>query len=129
MSTASTTSTPATSSASLVLSAFAAGLFATLITDEEKQLQPVLDGYLGNVSANPSLENATAQSLSFQTQIMALAPTGISTGIKDTAQALKLLIDVQLPSLVQALGAEAQAAAAGPSPTPTPAPSPAPTAA
>ena len=60
---------------------------------------------------------------------MALAPTGISTGIKDTAQALKLLIDVQLPSLVQALGAEAQAAAAGPSPTPTPAPSPAPTAA
>ena len=89
-----------------VLDTFLAGLGATLITDEEKILQPVLDNYTSSLISDPSVVNATAQSLAFPVAVEAIAPQAASTGIKDTATALKNLIDVQLPSLAAAVSAE-----------------------
>lgn len=93
-----------------VLTAFLAGLAATLVTDEEKIIQPVLDNYTTSLVNDPSLVNASVQSLAFPAQVEAVAPQAASTGIKDTAMALKALIDVQLPKLAAAVAAEATAA-------------------
>lgn len=111
MSDSPTNTTLATSSNSPVLKTFAAGLFATLLTDEEKLVQAPIDAYLGSLAANGSIENATAQTALFQPAILAVAPNAASTGIQDTALALKNLVDVQLPSLVAAMSAEAEATA------------------
>lgn len=91
-----------------VLDTFLRGLGATLFTDEEKVLQPVLDNYTASLVSDPSALNATNQSLAFPVAVEAVLPQAASVGIKDTATALKNLIDVQLPSLSAAVTAELQ---------------------
>ena len=103
----------ASTSTSNVLQSFAAGVFATLLTDEEKLVQPVLDGYLGSLAINGSVENADVQTAAFLPAIIAIAPQAESTGIQDTALAIKTFIDTRLPALTAAIGAEAQAKVAG----------------
>lgn len=109
------------SQVSQVLLAFVTGLTATLITDEQKLLQQPIDGYLNGVIADPSIVNQQAQGVAFLGAVAGIVPQAGSTGIKDTAMALKTFIDIQLPALVAAVNTEL--AAAG-NPTPTPAEQP-----
>jgi hypothetical protein len=99
------------SQVSSVLTTFIAGLTATLLTDEQKLLQQPIDGYLNGVIADPSIINQQAQGVAFLGAVAGIAPQAGSTGIKDTAVALKTFIDVQLPNLVTAVNAELAAAA------------------
>ena len=94
------------SQVSKVLTSFITGLTAMLITDEQKLLQQPIDGYLNGVIADPSIINQQAQGVAFLGAVQGILPSVGATGIKDTAVALKNLIDIQLPNLVTAVNAE-----------------------
>lgn len=89
-------------------------LFGTLVKDEAAVLQPIADGYLSSIVANPAPDNVAAQSLSFQAQVMAVLPNVEAAAAKDTAAALKAFLDAQIPSLVAQAGT-APAAPSAPS--------------
>jgi hypothetical protein len=103
--TAAPTPTASTSGSNVLLS-FVEGLGATLITDEEKVLQPVLDTYTSSLATDPSATNVAAQDLQFEASLVALGPVAGSTAIRDTATATKAFIDVKLPALAAAVSAE-----------------------
>lgn len=75
-------------------------LFSTLFKDEAGVLQPVADGYLSSIIANPAPDNVLAQSAAFVPSAMAALPNVEATAAKDSATALKAFIDAQIPSLI-----------------------------
>lgn len=102
-----------------IVSTFLANLGATLLTDEAKIIQVPVENYVNSLIADPSIVNAGVQSMAFDAAVVAVAPQAGSTGIKDTATAIKAFLDIQLPALIAAAAAEVQAAGtATPPPTP-----------
>lgn len=93
-----------------VIDAFLGGLFATVFKDEFTVLQPLSDGYLNSIVANPSAENVLAQSNAFPVEAAALLPNIESTAAKDGATMLKAFLDSQVPGLIALATTEAQAA-------------------
>lgn len=96
------------------VSTFLDNLFSTLFKDEAGVLQPVADGYLSNIIANPAPDNVVAQSLAFIPTATAALPNVEQVAAKDTATALKAFLDAQIPSLVAAATTTAPATSVAP---------------
>lgn len=96
-------------------------LFGTVVKDELGIVRPVADGYLTAIVSSPDINNIVAQSLSYETQFIALLPQVEQSAAKDTAASLKALIDLEGDKILNLTAGTIASVASAPSGTTAPA--------